>query len=793
LRRAPTATFLLLAIASVYSTSSPANEITRWDGNRTTPVHRLPLLDEEDEEIVPSSRYEAPFSIRNTCGPCHDYSLISGGLHFNSSGPNVSAGRPGEPWVWVDDTTGTQLPISYRGWPGTWRPDELGLTAWRFTQLFGRHMPGGDAAEPEDVFSDPSARWDISGKVEINCLSCHSASPRQDQSEWAIQMARENFRAAATAASGLGDVTGMASRLPDSWTVHDGRNPDDSSWAVPPSVRYDPAQFDSEGRAFFEIASKPLDTRCLHCHSASPATAQEWHVDADVHTMAGISCVDCHRNGLDHMMVRGYEYEKHDRNDPTLADFSCRGCHLREHAPETVSATAGRFGAPQPKHKGLPPVHLEKLACTTCHSGPLPGETPARFRTSRANRLGIYGQAQWDTDAPYIGEPIFIEGPDGRLTPHRIMWPAFWARLEGETVTPLLPDELVETAEGILDAERQVARILSALATGLAELADLAGEPEAEGEAVLVTAGKVYHCNIDGRLDVTPYTGTSLVVPFLWGREKDGEVLPLVPDFDPAPEQLDTEIEERILAILGALDFDETALAEPVVMMGNKTYRRTYAGLIEASEQPDTSYNELTWGWRRNNMVSPLVPEFVVRAVVETAGFEESFSEEQVGLMLNALAEDMHDRISESAEFVYISGGRMFRVGTGGVLTSSDHPAAEPYCWPIAHDVRPAAMSLGAESCTECHAEGTGFFFGNVAAFGPLKTDDVAVRPMHEIQGTDLSLVKTWNRAIWLRRVYVAGGCMAVLLMILALTHYGFAGLERIVRLLTLGRPRGRV
>ena len=36
----------------------------------------------------------------------------------------------------------------------------------------------------------------------------------------------------------------------------------------------------------------------------------------------------------------------------------------------------GRMGAPEPIHKGLPPVHLEKLSCTACHSGQFPVGAP---------------------------------------------------------------------------------------------------------------------------------------------------------------------------------------------------------------------------------------------------------------------------------------------------------------------------------------------------------------------------------------------------------------------------------
>ena len=788
MKHARVVVFLLFVLGFADTVRSATNQTLSWNGNRTAPVHRLPLVDEEGEEIVPTYGYEMPFSVRNTCGPCHDYSTISGGLHFNSAAESASAGRPGEPWVWVDEKTGTQLPISYRGWPGAWKPNELGITPWRFTQVFGRHMPGGDVAEPQDVFADPESRWDVSGKVEVNCLGCHNASPHQNQSEWAIQMSRENFRWAATAASGLGELTGMASRVPSSWTIHDGPNPDDKQWAVPPSVRYDADQFDSKRRTVFDVAHEPPDARCLYCHSSSPVDKRKWEVDDDVHSAAGLQCVDCHRNGPDHMMVRGYENEALERGDQTVAEFSCRGCHLGIGDAQN-SAKVGRLGAIRPVHKGLPPVHLEKLACTVCHSGTQVEVKPARVRTSRANRLGIYGKARWDTDAPHIAEPVFMKGPDGKLTPHRIMWPAFWGRLEGERVQPLLPDNVVQVATGILDAELQVARILANISVALAELADAAGDPKAEGNSIFVTAGRVYHGNVDGGLDVSNYTGETDVPNAFWGREKDGEVFPLVLDFDPTAEELDYEIESRIIAILDVLALDETIQAEPVATLGNKIYRKTFDGLLQTVDRPGVTADTLTWGWRQDDTVLPLVPEFVVRAVAETAGIEKSFTEEQVAMTLQALVDDSSERTSDSTEFVYISGGKMFRRDDMGTLVASDHPDAEPCYWPIAHNVRPAVQSLGANSCADCHAADAPFFFAEVRAVGPLKTEDVATKLMYEFQGADLRLLKAWARGVWLRRVYIAGACVAAVLLILALTQYGFAGLEQIVRTVATRKP----
>ncbi|MCK4821476.1 hypothetical protein KA005_37265, partial [bacterium] len=238
----------------------------KWDGSRVVPVHQIPLKDECDQNIIPTESYPLPYSTRYTCGSCHDYGQIHSGWHFNAASSGRH-GRPGEPWVWVDPKTGTVLPLSYRNWEGMWNPKELGMTSWDFTLLFGRHLPGGGVTEPEDVEPNPESRWNVSGNIEINCMGCHNASKMQSHSEWAKQILRQNFRWAATAASGMGEVWGMASRLPGTWDIFDGPNPDDTEWAVVPSVRYRSDSFDSRHRVFFDISNEPDDNRCLTCHS----------------------------------------------------------------------------------------------------------------------------------------------------------------------------------------------------------------------------------------------------------------------------------------------------------------------------------------------------------------------------------------------------------------------------------------------------------------------------------------------------------------------------------------------
>ena len=261
----------------------------------------------------------------------------------------------------------------------------------------------------------------------------------------------------------------MASRLKETWDVTEGPNLDDHEWAVAPSVAFKTTDFDSKHRYFFDLNYQPSDDRCLVCHSVAPKDAAHWSADRDVHSAAGPKCTDCHRGDIKHLMLRGYETEAAETRNPAAAAFTCRGCHLGEDANGEKTVTPGRLGAPMPKHTGIPLVHFKRLACTVCHSGPKPQEGFIRVRTSRANRLGIYGVATWSTDTPAIIEPVYAKDGNDKITPQRLVWPAFWARLTGKTVAPIAPAEVEAAAGEILKPEERVAQILIALSQVTAE------------------------------------------------------------------------------------------------------------------------------------------------------------------------------------------------------------------------------------------------------------------------------------------------------------------------------------
>ena len=440
------APWIALANAAALASASDEAESLKTDSDAPY-VHRLTLYDHDGTAIDPTDDFAGPYSPKETCGKCHPYAEIHGGWHFNAMDPDVPPGRNGEPWWLIDEKTGTQIPISYRKWPGVFSPQDAGLTHWQMVKRFGHHIPGGGFGEPSDeiIANEPeAARWNISGKLEIDCMFCHSADSQHDPAEADRQIERENFKWSPTAALGLAAIRGDASKAPDDWDPMLGPDPDNPE-ASGPSLEWNLSRFDADDRVFFNITGRPPNTRCLFCHTShevGPASPPDILQPRDVHLAAGLMCVDCHRNGEDHKIVRGYEAEAIETGQPERAAYSCRGCHLGvAGASDPELALGGHYGAPHPQHKGLPPIHFEKLTCTACHSGPWPEMNAKQFQTALAHGLGLASRERDAETPPEIVGPIFgrpqdgkfVLGPqlDGKIAPRRLVWPMFWGRTGG--------------------------------------------------------------------------------------------------------------------------------------------------------------------------------------------------------------------------------------------------------------------------------------------------------------------------------------------------------------------------
>ncbi len=744
-----------------------------FSSSETVPVHLISLKDEFDQPIIPTEVNPLPFSSRFTCAPCHDYNVIEQGLHFSGANPDLS-GRPGEPWFWLEKKTGTVLPLSYQNWREAWNPSELGLNPWDFALLFGRHMTGGGILEPTENEMSPQSRWNVSGKVEINCMGCHNASRIQNHSEWAKQILRENFRWAASASAALGEVGGMASRLSPTWDLFDGPNPDDTEWAVVPSVLYNTSLFNSNHQVFFDIEDKPNDSRCLTCHSVTPVDIPKQSFDADIHSLAGLKCVDCHRNGIEHEMIRGYEGEVSLSFEQEARTFTCRGCHMGTDKNKAERTVAGRLGAPFPEHRGLPIVHLERLSCTACHSVPWPSKALSRVRTSRANRLGIFGIAQWQTDMPQIIEPVYIRDDSGKITPHRLVWPSYWGEIVDGKVIPLRAEEVRAFAGQAFMSEENVAQVLLALYR----------EPDLGGVPVLIVEGKIYSLNVDGGLDVSDSLEDFASEAKMWAVRTGEKIMPLVPEFDSEAEMMDMDVEVRIQIVLEALATNESAPGQPALLIHDAMYS-VQEGYLEKTNNPG-EFRPTPWlCWLVEGQPESLVGEFDLRTVKATVGEEQTLTEEQVKLVLEILNRTQNSGESEIDTFcAYISGGLMFFLDKDGELTTQNHKSADPVTWPIGHRVRPAQQSLGINGCRDCHRANSPFFFGKVKGTGPLITERVRTRS----QGSFMDLTLPYQRLFGLS--FSVRPLLKIVLFVSALVC---GSILLIFLLLILGRISGLV
>ena len=408
---------------------------------------------------------------------------------------------------------GIQLPLSLRKWPGTFHPGDVGLGNWDFVKRFGRQMPGGGVGTWQDgVESEKLARTMVSGPLDINCLGCHDAAAGHDQTQYAAQVAQENFRWAGAATSDFASVSGSAADMPDTFD-YVMPEPLNDSRLRPPEIAYREGAFDDENRVLFNVVRRPPSARCYFCHSTAPADLSShprWLTDEDVHLAAGMLCVDCHRNDIEHEIVRGYPSEAFV-NSP-VPSFSCESCHLGQRGN---GADEGALGAPRPRHVGLPPVHFERMTCTACHSGAALSSQASNVKTSMSHGLGLHGVSTRPTTLPHILSPVFARDDENRIAPHHLVWPSFWAEQLDEEIRPVS----LQVVSSVFSEMRE----LEIGETGWPELSEeditavlrLLDDNEAvSGRPAYVTGGQLIQLSEGGVLETTE--DHPIAEPYAW-------------------------------------------------------------------------------------------------------------------------------------------------------------------------------------------------------------------------------------------------------------------------------------
>ena len=408
---------------------APSDPGPQAAGDQTLPHGVCPpfaLRDEEGAIIDPvaGNNADKPYSPRQTCGRCHDYERITQGYHFTQGRGEAPTPDQKARCLWAS-TPGnyggvwcSPAPLyRYLSPKANQSPAEMDLTSFSFfTSPCGACHPGGGSAEFDrqgkryDAWiSDPAsgfssggennldgdyhkARWSDTGVLEADCLLCHM--PDYSVSERKKQLLAWNFRWAATAGAGFASVAG---------SVNEGK---------PVELTYRQELFNRDGKVEPHIVREPRNEICLSCH-AKPGWKKRganFRPRSDVHLRAGLKCVDCHPAGSsasdpriagreEHQFGKGDDPGGHVRDDLDDTCVSCVDCH-----------DSGRMGAPIAKHRWLPPLHLEEIACQTCH-------VPERSVKAALVQAGdVFNPG---TKIPTKGKHLWtFYGPDGNYWNH---------------------------------------------------------------------------------------------------------------------------------------------------------------------------------------------------------------------------------------------------------------------------------------------------------------------------------------------------------------------------------------
>ena len=250
-----------------------------------------------------------------------------------------------------------------------------------------------------------------------------------------------------------------------------------------------------------------------------------------------------------------------------------------------------------------------------------------------------------------------------------------------------------------------------------------------------------------------------------------------MPDFDPAAADKDPAIETRFQEFLQALGTVAAKPGEPAIVV-RKTLYRFVGGFLDISEAPAELAGAAGPGWLVEGKLVPLATDFDVRTVTAKAGTEQTLTEEQVALVLGALAKTTGGR----GDYVYLSGGRMFQLDKSGKLVSRKNAAAGPVTWPLAHNVRPAQQSLGWGGCTDCHSGGSDFFFAKLKGTGPLLTKSVDKRSAASFMGLGGIFQRVFGLSFIVRPVFK---------IVLAICAFVAGSLLFLAGLVALGRVAG--
>lgn len=493
------------------------------------------LLDAQGDFIDPinGENQEAPFSMKQTCGMCHDYDVITQGYHFQMGWDVVSDDygvESGRPWDLSNGFMGRWYPYAFRqlAKKKNTSPDEIDLTVYDFVGFSspghgqppcGACHPGGGGLEydrdgnryDEHMMENPElaesldgdyfkSQWTMSGVVEADCFVCHLKG--YDFQTRIDQLTQGNYRWAVVAGSRIGVVEGSVRR---------GREP---------TVAYHQRLFNADGTITLEMSWPPPDENCVNCHGRSDVRKRgfSWNdiFNPDVHAQQGVSCTACHPAGLDHQIAKGDSptFTAAPKQEGTM--MGCKECHR-----------GGYLGAPVPDHEKVRPSHIQNIACESCHIPSLKraaalgheastGQLEFRTRPAEAEEPGAKGEWQPDynrwEDGLVYNINHFLAVWWGNRDADGLIYPLFLS--EHEAAWALYETDVVDDDE---DGIREVNRDEEIIAGLKAFAKSLEGNARFTAvQPVFLTGEMAYELDtqgqlISGSLEGTPMQGSTFV------------------------------------------------------------------------------------------------------------------------------------------------------------------------------------------------------------------------------------------------------------------------------------------
>ncbi|MFB3925130.1 MAG: multiheme c-type cytochrome [Syntrophales bacterium] len=405
--------FILLILMNFYGVAAHA-------GPQSWKHRDIWLKNEQGENITPVRNSHEAYSPRRTCGVCHGYLTITSGYHFqrgfverggrgNTGTPTVNCGVSlltpfSDPLARKINRNVLQMGLSLYDWIGA--GGKIGSAGNVISAAAGWYHPGGglleygrnpdgspdfsktlyqaekESKEPLDGdFSsrftpDKKSHFRQSGVLEADCLICHMDGYRMEARN--RQIGARNYRWAAAAGAGLGEIKGAVFTYRDPSSGPGSRDFLAGSWnfSYRPVVYYrwaDRTKFTGEGRLKGSVIGKTVESKnCLQCHATMEALGRGVIFDKgfDVHAGAGFRCTDCHglsgktdRERLRHQIAGGRSGGRREMK-------TCEGCHLEGRYLRTRSDLPKEARRPTRIHSEKFPggsFHFYVIQCTGCH------------------------------------------------------------------------------------------------------------------------------------------------------------------------------------------------------------------------------------------------------------------------------------------------------------------------------------------------------------------------------------------------------------------------------------------